>query len=105
MPAAKERMLLVLLFVNFWLQIFDGLATYVGVVSGYGEGNPLVAASFAHLGVGPALCLAKASACACLLLIWQLRSRSRFAVPALGATALAYVAASVAPWSFALAAL
>jgi hypothetical protein len=58
MSASKERVLVVLLFINLWLQVFDGLATYVGVTAGYGEGNPLVAATFSHLGLGPALCLA-----------------------------------------------
>ena len=37
---------MVLLFINLWLQVFDGLATYLGVSAGYGEGNPLVAATF-----------------------------------------------------------
>jgi hypothetical protein len=105
MSASKERVLIVLLFLNLWLQIFDGIATYLGVSAGYGEGNPLVAASFGHIGVGPALCLAKAYACGCLILIWHLRQRSSLAVPALVGTAIAYMAASVAPWSVAFAAL
>ena len=105
MPVSKERALVVLLFINLWLQIFDGLATYVGVSAGYGEGNPLVAATFAHIGVGPSLCLAKLYACGCLLLIWQLGRRSSLAVPALLGTAVAYAVASVAPWSFAFATL
>lgn len=105
MPTSKERLLPALLFLNLWLQIFDGVATYLGVTAGYGEGNPLVAASFTHIGIVPALFLAKASACGCLLLIWLLRRRSTLAVPALVATAVAYTAASVAPWSAAFAAL
>ena len=105
MPASKERVLVVLLYLNLWLQIFDGLATYVGVSAGYGEGNPLVAATFAHVGLGPALCLAKAVACSFLLLIWQLRAQSALAVPALVGTAVAYLVASVAPWSVAFASL
>ena len=105
MPVSKERVLMVLLFLNLWLQVFDGVATYFGVSAGYGEGNPLVAASFGHLGVVPALCLAKAYACGMLLLIWHLRQRSSLAVPALVGTAIAYAAASLAPWSVAFAAL
>ena len=105
MPASKERVLVALLLVNIWLQLFDGLATYLGIAAGYGEGNPLVAASFAHIGVGPALLLAKTSACLCLFVIWRLRGRSELAVPALVGTALTYLMASVAPWSVAFAAL
>jgi uncharacterized membrane protein len=105
MPASKERVLLVLLFLNLWLQIFDGVATYLGVTAGYGEGNPLVAATFGHFGLGPALCLAKIYACGMLILIWHLRQRSSLAVPALVGTAIAYAAASVAPWSVAFATL
>jgi uncharacterized membrane protein len=105
MSASKERVLSVLLYLNLWLQIFDGLATYVGVTAGYGEGNPIVAATFSHIGLGPALCLAKAAACSFLLVIWQLRGRSSLAVPALVCTAIAYLVASVAPWSVAFASL
>ena len=105
MSGSRERMLVALLYINLWLQIFDGFATYVGVSAGYGEGNPLVAATFPHLGLGPALCLAKASACGCLLVIWALGRRSPLAVPALLGTAITYVIASVAPWSVAFAAL
>ena len=105
MPTRKERVLVVLLFINLWLQVFDGLATYFGVSAGYGEGNPLVAATFGHIGVGPALLIAKVYACGCLLLIWHLRRRSSLAVPALVGTAVAYAMASVAPWSVAFATL
>ena len=102
---SKERVLAVLLFLNLWLQVFDGIATYVGVSAGYGEGNPLVAASFTYVGLGPSLCLAKLYACGCLLLIWHLRRRTTLAVPALVGTAIAYACASLAPWSVAFAAL
>jgi hypothetical protein len=105
MPASRERVLIPLLFVNLFLQLFDGLATYFGVAAGYGEGNPLVAASFTYLGVGPALCFAKTYACGCLVLIWYLGRRSSLAVPAMIGTAVAYTAASVAPWSVAFATL
>jgi hypothetical protein len=104
-PASKERLLVALLLINLLLQLFDGVATYFGIAAGYGEGNPLVAASFYYLGVGPALCFAKTYACGCLILIWHLRSRSSLAGPALVGTAVAYAAASLAPWSVAFAAL
>ena len=105
MRSSREHLLMVLLFINLWLQIFDGVATYIGVAAGYGEGNPLVAATFGHLGIGPALCLAKAFACGFLMLIYHLRSRSLLAAPALVGTAVAYLIASVAPWSWAFATL
>jgi len=105
MPASKERVLIALLVINVFLQVFDGVATYFGVAAGYGEGNPLVAASFTYMGIGPALCFAKIYACGCLLLIWHLGRRSSLAVPAMIGTAIAYVAASVAPWSVAFASL
>lgn len=105
MIASKERLLGALLLLNLWLQIFDGLATYLGVAAGYGEGNPLVASTFSHFGVGPALCVAKVYACGCLLVIWHLRRRSTLAMPALVGTAIAYLAGSVAPWSLAFATL
>jgi uncharacterized membrane protein len=105
MRSSKEHVLKALLFINLWLQAFDGAATYMGVTIGYGEGNPLVAATFGHIGVGPALFLAKAVACTGLLLIWHYRSRSTLAGPALAGTAITYHVASFAPWSVAFASL
>ena len=105
MQSPRERLLVALLLVNLWLQLFDGVATYFGITAGYGEGNPLVAATFTHLGLAPALCLAKLYACACLVLIWYLRGRSTLAIPALVATAAAYLVGSLAPWSAAFASL
>ena len=105
MRSSKEHVLKALLFINLWLQAFDGAATYMGVTIGYGEGNPLVAATFGHIGVGPALFLAKAFACAGLLFIWHYRTRSTLAGPALAGTAITYLLASFAPWSVAFASL
>jgi len=105
MLGSKERAIGALLLLNLWLQIFDGVATYLGISAGFPEGNPLVAATFHHLGVVPALCLAKVYACGCLLVIWHLRRRSPLVFPALVATAAAYLVGSVAPWGATLAAL
>jgi hypothetical protein len=99
--SSSSGRLLGLLLLNLCLQVFDGVATYFGVTSGFGEGNPLIAAAFEHVGVGPALCMAKGYASGCLLLIWHLRGRSMLAVPALVGTALTYVMGSVAPWGVA----
>src|SRR5262245_1945154 len=105
MTSSRERVLAALLLVNLWLQLSDGVATYLGVTAGYGEGNPLVAATFPHFGLGPALCLAKLYACGCLVLIWRLRGRSALTFPALVGTAAAYLLGSFAPWSAAFATL
>jgi Domain of unknown function (DUF5658) len=91
-----------LVVLNLVLQLFDGVATYVGLHVGFGEGNPLLDHAFTLLGPGSALLLFKLNACACLLLIWYLR-QSRLAVPALVLCAAFYIACSVAPWTAALA--
>jgi uncharacterized protein DUF5658 len=103
MSARRERALVVLVLLNLVLQVFDGVATYLGLAAGHLEGNPIVAALLASLGTAPALVAVKLFACGCLLLIWQLRDRSRLALPALAAAALAYTVGSAAPWSAALA--
>lgn len=76
-------------------QCFDGVFTYVGVVSfGAGiEANPLIAAMMAHLGHGLALVGAKAVAglLGCALHMRQIHS-------AVAALALFYLAVAVVPW-------
>ena len=99
-----ERGVAALVIVNFALQLFDGLATYIGLGAGFAEGNPLLLWAFERLGPASALCLFKLEACACLLLVWHLR-RSWLAVPALTASALLYASCSLAPWAAALATL
>jgi uncharacterized membrane protein len=98
-----ERGLLALVVVNLVLQVFDGVATYVGLHLGFGEGNPLLVWAFGHVGPASALFLFKLQACACLLLLWHLRW-NRLAAPALVVSAAIYVACSLAPWTAALAA-
>lgn len=103
MSGTEERGLAALVALNLILQVFDGVATYVGVHhAGFGEGNPLVAWAMNVFGTGPALWLFKLQACACLLLVWQLGTRSRLARPALVLTAALYAVWSVGPWSAAL---
>ena len=91
-----------LVALNLVLQLFDGLATYVGLHVGFGEGNPILEWAFGLVGPGSALLLFKLNACACLLLIWYLR-QSRLAVPALVLCAALYIACELAPWTAALA--
>jgi hypothetical protein len=76
-------------------QCFDGVFTYVGVVSfGSGiEANPLIAAMMAHFGHGVALVGAKALAglLGCALHIRHVHS-------AVATLALFYLAVAVVPW-------
>jgi hypothetical protein len=101
MQPFPERGTLALVVVNLALQLFDGVATYVGLHIGFGEGNPLLEWAFAHMGPGSALVVFKLQACACLLLLWRLRE-NRFAAPALVVCAAIYVVCSLAPWTAAL---
>ena len=104
MQPLPERDVLALVLVNLALQVFDGVATYVGIHAGMTEGNPLLAWALAQLGPGSALLVFKLQACACLLLLWRVR-QSRFARPALVLSAAVYVTCSLAPWAAALATL
>lgn len=102
MQPHPERGILALVILNLALQLFDGVATYVGMRSGFHEANPLLAWAFGHMGTATALLLFKLHACACLLLLWRLRG-SGLAVPALGVSAVVYAVCSFAPWTAALA--
>jgi hypothetical protein len=98
MEPYSERAVLALALVNIALQLFDGVATWVGIRAGVAEGNPLLGKALATLGPASALCLFKIEACACVLLLWRLR-RHPLAVPALVVTATVYAACSLAPWT------
>jgi hypothetical protein len=104
MQPVPERGVLALVCLNLALQLFDGVATYVGVHAGMAEGNPLLAWALAQLGPGSALFLFKLQACACLWLLWRVR-RNWLARPALVFSAAVYLACSLAPWAAALATL
>ncbi len=101
MPA-RPRVLLALFLLNVALQIFDGLATYLGLRAGFGEANPLIRWALLHTGPALAVTLFKLEACACLVLVWKLR-RHPLALPALALTAVVYFAFSTVPWTVALA--
>jgi hypothetical protein len=102
MSFAAERGLLALVCINLGLQLFDGVATYIGLQAGVAEGNPLVAWGLTQLGPASGLALFKLQACACLLLLWKLRAH-RFALPALVLSAVVYATCSLAPWTVTLA--
>jgi hypothetical protein len=86
-----------LLILNVALQLFDGIATYQGIQVGFREGNPLLLAVFAKIGVGPGLLLFKAKACALLLLVHQ-TAPPRLGVPVLRMLAAVYCVLSLGPW-------
>jgi uncharacterized membrane protein len=99
-----DRAIRALVGVNLALQLYDGLATYVGLNAGFAEANPLLQWAFGHVGPASALLLFKLQACACLLLLWRVRA-SRLTVPALALCAAIYTVCSLAPWTAALASL
>ena len=104
MRPITERGIFALVCLNLALQVFDGVATYIGVHAGMAEGNPLLGWALAHVGPGFALLLFKLQACACLILLWHVR-RNRLAAPALVFSAAVYAVCSLAPWAAALATL
>jgi hypothetical protein len=98
----EERGIRVLVLVNVGLQVFDGVATYIGLHAGFSEGNPILLWALGQIGPASALFVFKLQACLCLLLIWLAR-RSWLTAPALAACAAIYVVCSLAPWTAALA--
>ena len=104
MGPLPERGMFALVGLNLALQVFDGVATYVGIHAGMAEGNPLLVWALDQLGPASALLLFKLQACACLLLLWRVR-RNRLAAPALVFSAAVYTVCSFAPWAAALASI
>jgi hypothetical protein len=102
MESRAERALFALFLLNVALQVFDGVATYVGLGLGFDEGNPLLGQMMSATGPAAALLLTKLYACGCLVGVWRAR-RARLALPALALTAAVYATCSLAPWSAALA--
>lgn len=86
-----------LLILNLALQLFDGVATYQGLRLGVHEANPILAAAFAFLGVGPALLLFKAKACGLLVLLHR-ATPARVGITVLRALAAIYCVLSLGPW-------
>lgn len=83
--------------LNVLVQLADGVLTYVGIELGFGEGNPVLAASMATLGVGSALLLYKAWACGLLLLVRRRCAPARSAFVLTG-LALVVTLAALVPW-------
>jgi hypothetical protein len=98
MIRSEERGLLALVIANVVLQVFDGIATFVGLSTGLvDEGNPILNTACGIIGVAPTLVLSKLVGIALVFTIWRLRE-SWLAAPALAFTATFYVVISVMPW-------
>lgn len=77
-------------------QALDGIFTYLGIRAfGLSEGNPLIAYSFRHAGVGPGLTAAKMLAVGCSMLL-HLFGLHR----TLGVLTLLYLSLAILPWSY-----
>jgi hypothetical protein len=93
----KRGTIVVLAVLNLALQLFDGVATYVGWQQ-HGEMNPILSAGFEHFGAGPTLVTAKVAAILLVLVLATLPRRG-LATIGLGITFTAYTALSLVPWS------
>lgn len=94
----RSRGTIVLLaLLNVALQIFDGIATYVGWQQ-HGEMNPILSAGFDRFGAGPTLVAAKVGAML-LVIVLATTPRRRLATFGLAITFTAYTAFSFVPWS------
>lgn len=85
-----------LFLLNLALQLFDGVATYHGIVH-WGEGNPIVARLMQSVGIGVALLLLKAHACGCLVVLRRLGPRP-IAYETMVMVATVYGMLSFVPW-------
>lgn len=89
--------LAILVVLNLALQLFDGVATYVGWEQ-HGEMNPLLLAGFDRFGAGPTLVVAKAIAIM-FVLVLAATPRRRLALFGLAITLTAYTTLSFVPWA------
>ena len=92
----SEARLHQLFVLNVALQLFDGIATWQGHFL-WGEGNPVLQAMMASLGVGATLIVFKAKACGFLVVLrrcWRYRE----AYDALVVLATFYTSFSLVPW-------
>ena len=94
---ASAKVLQSLLLLNLGLQVWDGLATYLGMQLGVPEGNPLLRVWMGGWGVGWAVVSAKTLACGLLLLLRYLGDFFLSRV-AMTFTAGLYFSFSFVPW-------
>ncbi len=93
--------IVLLIILNLALQMFDGVATYVGWQR-FGEANPLLRAGFDAWGAGVTLVMAKIVAGALILVLARAGKPALVGV-GLSFTLVAYAALSLVPWAFRLA--
>ena len=96
-----QAAIVLLIILNLALQIFDGIATYVGWQR-FGEANPLLRAGFEVWGAGVTLVVAKIAAVALILMLAR-AGRPALVGVGLSFTLVAYAALSFLPWAFRLA--
>ena len=94
---SSEDFLYYLLLLNLGLQIWDGLATYLGVQLGVPEGNPLLRGWMGGWGVGWAVVGAKIASCGLLVFLHSLGDLFMSRV-AMTFTAGLYFSLSFVPW-------
>jgi hypothetical protein len=87
----------ILVLLNLALQLFDGVATYVGWEQ-HGEMNPILRAGFDRFGAGPTLVAAKAMAIL-FVLVLAATPRRRLGMIGLAITLTAYTTLSFVPWA------
>jgi hypothetical protein len=92
--------LIVLIALNLALQVFDGVATYVGWQY-FGEANPILRMGFSVWGAAPTLLVAKGAA-ASLILMLARAGHPVLVTVGLSFTLAAYTALSLIPWSLRL---
>ena len=97
----SQPAIVLLIILNLALQIFDGIATYVGWQR-FGEANPLLRAGFDAWGAGVTLVMAKIVAVA-LILVLARAGRPALVGVGLSFTLVAYAALSLVPWALRLA--
>jgi Domain of unknown function (DUF5658) len=78
-------------------QVLDAAFTYLGVSIGISEGNPLVAYSFHHAGVGPGLTIAKLVAVGCSMSLHLLGLHRILAM-----LTVLYLSLAILPWTYLL---
>lgn len=89
--------LALLVVINLALQLFDGVATYIGWIQ-YGEMNPILRRGFDLWGAGPTLLTAKTLAIALVIAIARTPKRT-LASAGLVLTLTVYFALSFVPWT------
>jgi hypothetical protein len=94
MPTTRLHQLFLL---NICLQLFDGVATYVGLQHHWSEGNPILASWMPFIGTGATLLLFKAKACAFLIILRRL-AHEPFVYESLVVLATVYTTFSFIPW-------